>query len=155
MSERNGPGITESHIRAFTATLAIVDEALCEFERWASGHAAKGDMYEEVNDLTPRKRKNLLGGIHAVRESIRNLRDHLGLKPERSSVSHMIWVKCAGYWESLVELESPYLKRYGSLPPDLARKLDAQVTRINRQFRRLSTLVRARESFARTKERDK
>ena len=155
MSERNIPGISESHLRAFTSTLALVDGALCEFARWASGHSAKGVMYEEINDLSPKKQKELLGGIRAVRKYIRGLRDKLGLKPEQAAVSHKIWVQCSTFWEALVELESTHMKRYGALPPKLADELDTMVTRINKRFQGLSIRVRAGESPSKAKEEDK
>jgi len=151
-SERDGQGMSESHFRAFGATLGLVDEALCEFERWALGRAARGVIFEEINDLSLGKRKKLLDGINAVRGSIKELQDRLGLEKEQLVVSHAIWVKCSGFWEMLVELESSHLKRYGPVPPKLAQELDAQVTRINRQFQGLSTLVRARDSTGKPKD---
>jgi len=146
MAERNETGLYEAHKRAFTSTLALVDEALCEFERWALGHSARGVMYMEVNDLSARKRKELLAGIANVRKTIKDLREKLGLLPERTSVSHKIWVLCSGFWEPLVELEGSHLVRFGALPPKLEQELDVLVTRVNKQFQGLSTKVRAKEA---------
>jgi len=152
MAERNETGLSEAHKRSFAATLALVDGALCEFERWASGHSAKGVMFEEVNDLSPRKRRELLAGVLSVRKAIGELRGKLGLQPERASVSHKIWVLCSGFWEPLVELESPHLKRFGALPVKQAQELDILVTRINRQFQGISTKVRSKEAPIRAKD---
>jgi len=154
MNERSGPGISSAHRTAYASMLGLLDEALCEFERWGAGQSAKGVMYEEINDLTPAKQKELLAGIRAVRKTIRLLRDKLGLRPERSVVSHKVWVVCSGYWESLVELESAHMKRYGPLPPALARELDALATRVNTQFQALSTKVRSGEPSPRVEEDD-
>ena len=152
MAERNEAGLTDSHKRAYASTLALVDEALCEFERWASGQAARGVMYQEVNDLSPGKRRELQAGILSVRKTMEDLREKLGLKPETASVSHKIWVLCSGFWEPLVELEGSYLKRFGALAPKQVQELDALVTRINRQFQGLSAKVRSKEAPVRAKD---
>jgi hypothetical protein len=125
------------------ATLTMLDESLCSFDRWARGHAARGVLYEEDNDLSPEVRRRLRGEISGLRSLLRETRNELGLQPERQTASHLIWIACSMLWEHLVELECRYLKAYGSVPADLAGAHDARMRDITRRLDQISKLARS------------
>ena len=144
MTGRNRPVFSDDHRRHIAATLGMLDESLCAFARWARGHAARGVLYEEHNDLSPEVRRRLRKEISDLRALLRETQKELGLQPERPAASHLIWVACSALWEHLVELETRYLKAYGPVPPDLAGPHDARMRDISARVQHISKMARSK-----------
>jgi hypothetical protein len=133
--------ISENHRRGIESTLGLLDEMLCRFEQWARGSESRGVLYEEHNSLTARQRKQILGTIVSIREVMKTLRDDLNLEGKVQDVRTAIWSQSASFWEALVELESPRLKRYGDLPAGFAEYFDPKVDTLIELLRGFSETV--------------
>lgn len=127
MQERPFPELTQRHRRGIASTLAILDEALCEFEKWAMGRQSRSVLYSETNSLTHAQRERLTHQISGLRATMMELCDRLDLEGKVKDATTDIWSRCSTLWVSLVELESRFLKRYGGVPPDFAEYFDPKV----------------------------
>jgi hypothetical protein len=134
----------ENHCRAIGTVLGLLDETLCGFERWAEGHEAQGVLYREHNVLSPAQREEILRRIKKVRIILRVLRDDLKLEPQVRDVSDAIWCGCAVLLDTVVELGSRYLGRYGPLPKGLAEYLDPRVKSIVETVRDIGDAAKKR-----------
>ena len=130
--------LSETHRRGISATLSLLDEMLCRFERWANGELAEGVLYRERDTLTSQQRKTIFQEIAALRSLMTELRDRLGLKVTSRDIGIAIWSESSAYWEALVELGPKYLRRYGDMPDDFARDFDGQVETIIRHMNRIA-----------------
>jgi hypothetical protein len=133
--------IGKNHRRGVSTTLALVDEALCEFEHWAEGREARSVLYREHNNLSPAQRKSLLAEVSKMRAVIGELRDALGLEAAGQEAAQSIWGRCSALREHLVELTGRHLRRYGKPAPGLADYLDPRVDELLRRLDRVSSLV--------------
>jgi len=124
-----GPAIplNESHRRAVTITLRMMDQMLCEFEEYARGREIHSVFFEEQNSLTARQKTALLAEIEKVRGLMEEIKNHLSLEGEVENVSNSMWGRASAFWEVLVETTSRHLKRYGEAPAGLAEYLDPRM----------------------------
>lgn len=123
--------MSELHLRGISAALAILDETLCWFERWASGAEAHGVLYHEQNPLSSNEGEAILSAIMQVREELQDVRDRLGLEPRVQDVASNIWGWCSTLMEPLQELEGRHLRRYGEPPAELVQYLDPKVAKLS------------------------
>ncbi len=130
MQEKPSPELSQRHRRGIASTLAILDEALCEFEEWALGREIRSVLYSETNSLTPEQRERLLHLLKGLRATMMELCDHLGLEGKVNDAVTAIWSRCSTLWVSLVELESRYLKRYGEIPDDFPEYFDPKIAHL-------------------------
>ncbi len=72
--------LNEAHNSRIRITLAILDEALVKFEKWAQGREVRSILYREENTLDPERRVGLLGDIAGIPRIIQELRDDLHLE---------------------------------------------------------------------------
>ncbi|MFH0957236.1 MAG: hypothetical protein V1897_00895 [Pseudomonadota bacterium] len=133
--------MSENHKRAISVTLALLDEAFSEFDRWARGDEIKSVLYEVENTLSTDQRHRLSVELAEVRKTLLDIRDHLGLNRTSNSAKKMILAQCSILWTTLVELESRYLKSYGELPPGLGTYLDPRAILLIQGLRRISDIV--------------
>ncbi len=126
--------LPDNHRRAVATALALLDEMLCRFERWARGEASKGVMYRERNALDRRRRTRLLRRIAALREEVSAVKEDLHLEARERDVGSAVWAESAAFWENLVELGPRYLRRYGELPAESARYLERKVALLVRHL---------------------
>ena len=156
MAQENAVEVGENHKRAIGTTLTLLDEMLCEFEEYAQGRERHGVMYHERNSLSDKQRRGIQSEVAAMRRTMRELKEALGLTDSRDEVAQHIWARASAFWEVLVETQSRYLRRYGEFAPGLKECLDP---RIEVLIARLLTLVgliptlrerprRAADSFA-------
>ena len=122
--------IPENHRRSISAGRELLDKILCRFEYWAKGGCLCGVIYREQNNLSDEQRRIILQEIENTRKIIIELRDTLELNVRISSVEAVIRVQSSFLWESLVELESKYLKRYGEFPKEFSAFLDPKINRL-------------------------
>jgi hypothetical protein len=118
------------HKNGIAATLVLLDEALCEFERWAQGREVKSVFYSETNELLPDQRETILIQVAKIRERLQELKDRLKLEGKSRSVASSIWSQCSVLWVNLIEVTSEHLKRYGESPAGLAEYLDPRVAEL-------------------------
>lgn len=130
MHEKPSPELSQRHRRGIASTLAILDEALCEFEEWAMGREIRSVLYSETNSLTSEQRERLIHLLTGLRATLAELCDRLGLEGKVNDAVTAIWSRCSTLWVSLVELESPYLKRYGEIPADFAEYFDPKIAQL-------------------------
>ena len=116
--------VGENHRRAIAAALSVLDETLCRFQRWALGEETDSVLFRERNDLSHHQRQSILEEVKAVRQVLETVRDDFGLEPRRAEVSCAILAQASVIWETLVELGSKHIRRYGDISPDLARYVD-------------------------------
>jgi len=133
--------INDNHRRALSAGLGLLDEALCQFQRWAEGAETRSVLFEERNNLSPSQRKRINALISDLQARITELRDALGLERRVQSVSHSIRAQCSVLWESLVESESRYLRGYGEVNPEAAAYLDPKMEAIIDRLFALSAIA--------------
>ncbi|MBN1866693.1 hypothetical protein JW916_05330 [Candidatus Sumerlaeota bacterium] len=138
----SGTFIGDNHRRGISVTLTLLDEILCRFERWTKGRTAEGPLYSERNDLSDDRKEVILAEIAAIRAVVVRLRDELALEPKTERISTLIWSQCAWFWESLVELESKHLRRYGELAPGFAAFFDPQVAELIERMDEISRIAR-------------
>ena len=122
--------MSELHLRGISISLAVLDETLCAFERYASGAEDHGVLYHEQNPLSPKEREAILSLIRQIREELREIRDGLGLEPKVQDLASEIWGWCCTIMEPLQELEGRYLRRYGEPPAELVQYLDPKVAKL-------------------------
>ncbi len=116
-----------NHVRAVNTTLALLDEQLCAFLRWAQGRQATGVLFRERNNLSAAARGHIRHEVEAMRHILREMRQSLGLSPSVQDAADAIWSWCWTLLEPLQELTGKRLRRYGDPPPGLAGYLEPRV----------------------------
>ncbi|NPV71436.1 MAG: hypothetical protein HPY55_12455 [Firmicutes bacterium] len=126
--------MNESQRRSLSVILALLDEALFDFEAWADGRERRGIMYSETNDLSPAQREKVRRHVIALREEVDVLRSDLNLQMRTQSVRASIFARASSLWEGLVDSEPRRLRRYGEVNPEmeeyLAPRVKALVSRL-------------------------
>jgi len=133
--------VSENHIRGIATTLALLDKALCEFDQYAHGYEVRSVLYEVYNTLSEAERELVAREVDETKGIIREIRTELNLEPSVRSADKMILSSCAVLWVSLVELESRHLRRYGAVPPGLAKYLDPRVAALNQRLRAIAGIA--------------
>ncbi len=136
----------KDHERAISASLTLLDEMLCEFEEYAQGRERHGALYHERNSLSEKQRRGIQSEVAAMRKTIRELKEALGLTDTRDEVAQRIWGRASAFWEVLVETQSRYLRRYGEVAPDLKECLDPRIEALTARLLALADLSRHAES---------
>ena len=137
--------INDNHRRAISSGLGMLDEALCQFQRWTEGAEARSVLYEERNGLSLAQRQRIAALIGDLQAKIAELRDGLGLTRRVQSVSQAIRGDCSVLWVSLVESESHHMQGYGTLGPEAAAYLDPKLQAIIDRMLELSSVASAGE----------
>lgn len=98
-------------------------------------------MYREHGGLTPAQKAAVLEEIKVIRATLTELRDRLGLSEKTTDIQTAIWSQCSWFWESLVELESKRLRRYGDVPRGFGKYFDPKLEHIIDRLTRISEIV--------------
>jgi len=117
--------LPENHERGIGTTLLLFDELLCRVEEWTAGREVKSTLYRVRNSLTQAQRSRLRNEIADLRRVLLSAKERLDLAPPAHDAVVDIWSRCAAFRENLMALESRHLRRYGKVPPDLAKYMDA------------------------------
>lgn len=141
MTWHRGDPISGNYRRRIASTLVLLDETLCRFEHWAKGNHAAGVLYREGNTLAAEARQAILSEIAAIRNALAELRDEFALEAKIQDVSHAIWSAKAICWASLVELETRYLRGYGTPPDGFPEYFDPKVGQIIEHLDRIGEAV--------------
>lgn len=130
-----------SHKNGIESTIALLDEALLEFEAWARGRENRSVLYQERNTLSSDQREMILIQVQKIRVVLVELRDDLDLRTKTSNVAKSILSQCSVQWVSLVELESKHLGRYGKPPDGLPEYLDSKTARLIEAVQEISRIA--------------
>jgi hypothetical protein len=118
------PKLAANHQRSISVSLRLLDQALCEWERWARGDLLRGVVYQQKDTLSPREKKQLNLRIATIRQRIAKLHDELELDCESVATSQLIVGRANVLWEMLAELNSRLLAGYGNVSAEMANYLD-------------------------------
>lgn len=145
MSQKPAIAINENQRRGISVGLGLLDETLCRIVQWIEGQEVRSSLYQEINDLAPGKKIEMLSLVKEMQGIIAELRDTLKLNQRVIEVSRRIQGHCSILWEQMWELESRSLKRYGDVPPGLADCLDPKIGDIVERVMKLSDLAHESE----------
>jgi hypothetical protein len=134
--------INDNHLRNISCALSLLDESLCQYERWANGDHAAGVLFREENALDENQRRTILDEIAVLRRIMEGIRDDMRLQVEVKDIAHSICVGMLTWWPTLVELESKYLRRYGVVPRQFAGYFDPKVREIIAHVAIISDVVK-------------
>ncbi len=134
--------ISENHRRRLSATLALMDQALSEFMRWANGGETRSVLYEEINTLAPAQRQKMTEEIAAIREMLREISETLQLSGHVLETGADIRARCSLLWADLLDVKSGPLRGYGALSEEAAAFLDARIEKLAQAALQLSDLAR-------------
>lgn len=138
--------IGEHQRRSLAITLALLDEALCQFQEWAEGREMNSVLFEARNGLTPAKRQLILQEIAAMKTRLAGLRDALSLPKRTCSAADDIWSRCAVLREGLMELQGSGLRGYGELHASLKEYLERELPPLLEALDRIAATVAKREA---------
>ncbi len=79
MSQKPAIAINENQRRGISVGLGLLDETLCGIVQWIEGHEVRSCLYQEINDLAPGKRIEMLSLVKEMQGIIAELRDTLKL----------------------------------------------------------------------------
>jgi len=142
MARKHPVEVGENHKRAISTTLTLLDEMLCEFEEFAQGRERHGVMHHERNSLSDKQRRGIQAEVVAMRRTMRELKEALGLTDSRDEIAQHIWARASAFWEVLVETQSRYLRRYGAFAPELKECLDPRIAVLIARLQTLADLSR-------------
>jgi len=135
--------VTKNQRRGIRATLLLLDEALCTFERWAKGDEERSALHQTRNNLTAQQKRKILRRISSMRAVLGELKDALGLEATVKTAAEDIWTLCSGLREHLIELQGKHLHRYGKVHPDTTRYLDGKVESLLKDLETVSEIIKS------------
>ena len=141
--------VSENHLRGISTTLALLDETLAGFERWARGEESLGVLYHEHNSLAPPQRRAIRAEVRHIRQRLRELRDALHLDVKSCNAADLIWAWCWTLLEPLHELSGKHLRRYGKPPPELVEYLNPRVAQLCRHVENILGIAAQARATAR------
>jgi len=113
-----------NHRRGITSTLACLDEVLCDIDQMLDRGEYRSEFYVERNTLSELQKQEVKREIVAIRQLLAEVRERLDLEPVTRDVGTFISGTCMMQWESLIELQGRYLKRFGTPSRQLVDFLD-------------------------------
>jgi hypothetical protein len=122
--------VSDNHRRIIGVTLALLDEMLCQFERWIGGSHAESVLYVEHDALSDGQRRIIGEHLVSMRRVLGELRDQLDLPVRRHEVSAEIWSRASAFWENLAELGGKHLRGYGEPSPAMLAVLEPRVAQL-------------------------
>jgi len=135
-----GVSLSANHRRSISVSLHLLDKGLSQWEQWLEGSLAPGPMYQQQDTLSDKQKKELRRHIKELRVVMTRLRDDLGLVPARPGTAKLITGQATILWEMLAELNSPSLRGYGEVSPELAQYLDPIGESLTQQMHEITAL---------------
>jgi len=133
----------EGHRRAASATLLLLDEALCTCEQWARGRECHSVLYSERNTLSSQQKRDLLAEIQGMRVLLDEFRREFALKGETRTAANAIFQQVLATRDAVIELKSKHLRGYGELPAGLPQWLDPRVEVLVQRLNGLADIARS------------
>ncbi len=124
--------IDDNHRRGIGTALRQLDKLLSDVEDCAKGRQRQGVLFREVNPLTDEQQVALLRQVASMREVVADCGQQLALPVATECVTDGIWGSASAFWEVLVETSSKHLRRYGTVPDELAQFLDPRLDELIR-----------------------
>jgi hypothetical protein len=133
--------IPPKHKRGIAARLAMLDQRMCDVERWAHRGQWASVLYEEHNPLSPHQGRRILAEIAAIRAILVGMKDDLELDVRVGLAARSIQAWCTTTCQQLEELEEKHLRRYGEAPPGLADYLKPRLEELTERLQRISAVA--------------
>lgn len=130
-----------NHRRGITSTLVHLDESICRIEQMVHTESTCSQFYVERNALTESQKENVLSEVAAVRRILAELRQTLNLIPVTRDVGAAVSGRCMLLWESILELQGRYLKRFGEPSEELVKFLDPKTDEIVHHLDRIVRIL--------------
>lgn len=138
--------LDQSHMRGISATLSLLDKTMCEFEEWANGREIHSILFEIENPLAPEVGRHILQLLMEMWETIRDIRDTLGLEKTIRTADRIILGSCSTNWAALLELQGTRLRRYGEIQDELVSYLDPKTKLLTDALRQIASIAAGRTS---------
>ncbi len=114
--------LEEAHKRGLTSALLYIEELLSEIE--SALHNKKGVFFESINNLNSSQNEKIKYKKKEMLQEIEKIKETLQLEKKEIISSHTISSRCVAIWETLCDMESQKLKRYGTLQKEISDYLD-------------------------------
>ena len=116
--------LTSAQVRAVSATLRIVEEAVEGIERLLAGPASGFTTWLH-DDLDPDERETVENACRRVRAALPTVSRCLGAERSERSLRAKIRGECAVVWAAVQDTRSPGLQGYGPLSSEAAVLVEA------------------------------
>jgi hypothetical protein len=124
-------GLNEHQRRRIEVSLALVDRALLEMERYyLSEKPLTSEMVTFTSDLRPAERQQILRLIEQFRHGLRVVREKFQLTPQEVNLRRLLRSYFSHFWSVLHDCRSTKLRGYGDVDPELAHHLDPEMDRL-------------------------
>ena len=133
--------LSENHRRSISIRSQLIDEALCDWDRWIDGKLKRGVIYREVDTLSENQKRELRKKIEETRQLIIRLRDDLHLQSKMVPTARSIIAHASLLWEMSTELNSRGLTAYGMVPEGLTHYLDPIGEKLAKQMNAITALL--------------
>lgn len=118
--------ICKSHEEALACSLDLVEEMLDDLEK-ALGMAVNSAVLNEIK---------------RVRGILCEIKANLRLKSHRATASGIFISRCAKIWETLCDLKSDRLRKYGEPSRNLAEYLDPKIDEMIKSVNKILDIAR-------------
>jgi hypothetical protein len=142
MTDSNQAQFTDTHRRKLLVTVSLLDETLCQFQRWARGGYESSLLYREENDLSREQREAILNISKDIVGVMNDIKSKFELEAEDQSIRRNIFGSAVWLRAILLDLESKRMKGGGDLSPKLAEYLDSKIYVLVEMIDEISKTVR-------------
>ncbi|MCL5674702.1 MAG: hypothetical protein M1501_03010 [Candidatus Omnitrophica bacterium] len=118
----------EPHKRSITSSLCYVEELLSEIE--SSLYNKKGIFFETINNINGPQCEKIKFLIKNIIHEIEKVKKELHLEKNKIMGSNVISSRCVAIWETLHDMESQKLKKYGNIQKEFSEYFDPIVKKL-------------------------
>lgn len=137
-------GLNEHQQRRIEVSLALVDRALLEMERfYLSEKPLVSEMVHFTSDLAADERREIVHLIEEFRRGLRSVRETFQLKPQSVNLRRLLRSYFSHFWSVLHDCRSTKLRGYGEVDPELSHRLDPEIDRLIALAERLERIILA------------
>lgn len=123
------PSLPDSHHRSLSATAHSIEETLDRLENILRSRGVQRLTSIVTTSYSDEERERLLQIIAKMRKLNEEFVQHFALGKTESDEAQILTASIAHLWTILADSTSKGMRGYGSLPPQLARELNAYVER--------------------------
>ncbi len=139
-SETTPASLNQSQLRAVSAMLRLVEEAIEQIEQLLTAHATR-ITYRWVEDLGPEDRRAIHTACGHLRATLVKACHRLGVEIGDRSQRREIRGKIVTLWAMLGDTKSEALRGYGPLSPHAAKDVDEVLEEIARGLTGILNLI--------------
>jgi|GEM_PF-913903 hypothetical protein len=129
-SETTAAALNSSHIRAVSATLRLVEEAVDRIERLLIDPVTR-ITFRLADDLDAEERRTIQAACERARAALIQARDRLKVEIPQRSRRGAIRGEVSTLWVMMEDTKSPALRGYGPLSSDGGRVVDEVLDEIS------------------------